>query len=73
MAQRSAGLWSDGSAQTLVEYALLIAILAIGLTAAFVVLRNAIGETIVAVEESVRDTPGGCKNPVPSERNPNCS
>ena len=73
IAQRSARLWSDESAQALVEYAILIAIVAIGLIAASVVFRDGISEIVVAISEAVKDIPNGCKNPVPGEQNPNCS
>lgn len=72
MAPRWARLGSDESGQTFVEYALLIALVAIGLIAASVVFQNELSDLLGAVEEAVRKVPNGCSNPVPGEQNPNC-
>lgn len=73
MRRSALALRSDNSAQALVEYILVIALVAIGLTAVLVVFRNAIGGTIVSVEQALKDAPDGCKNPMPAVKNPNCS
>ena len=66
-------LWSDDSGQGLVEYILIIAVIAIGLTFIILTLRASVGgldETVTAV---LKDVPDGCRNPVPGAKNPNCS
>jgi Flp pilus assembly pilin Flp len=72
MTQRAVRLRSNDSGQALVEYILLIALVAIGLTGILIVFRNAIGGAVVAVEQTLKDAPNGCKNPMPGVQNPNC-
>ena len=73
MEDRARGLWSDDSAQGLVEYVLIIALVAIALGAVLFLLRNALGGTINTVAQTLDDAPDGCKNPIPAVKNPNCT
>lgn len=72
MAHRAARWWSDESGQSLVEYVLLIALVAITLIAVLLLLRGAIGSPINGVTQEINSAPDGCKNPVPAVQNPNC-
>lgn len=66
-------LWSDESGQGLAEYVLIIALVAIALTAVFVLFRNSIGGTVDTIQQTLSNAPNGCKNPVPAVKNPNCT
>jgi pilus assembly protein Flp/PilA len=50
-------LWSDDSGQGLVEYALIIALVAIGLILALLFLRNAIGNIFVDISNELNNAP----------------
>lgn len=47
--------WADESAQGLSEYALIIAIVAVGLLIAMVALREELGKVFVAIKEEVAE------------------
>jgi Flp pilus assembly pilin Flp len=47
--------WADESAQVLTEYALIIAIVAVGLLLAMVALREELGKVYVAIREEVAE------------------
>lgn len=49
--------WSDESGQGLVEYALIIALVAIGLTAVLLVFRNNIGNVFDEISGELNDAP----------------
>jgi pilus assembly protein Flp/PilA len=49
--------WSDDSGQGLVEYALIIALVAVGLIAILVVLRNSIGNVFNNAATQLNNTP----------------
>jgi pilus assembly protein Flp/PilA len=53
----SKNLWSDDSGQGLVEYALIIALVAIGLILALLFLRNAIGNIFVDISNELNNAP----------------
>jgi pilus assembly protein Flp/PilA len=50
-------LWSDDSGQGMVEYALIIALIAIGLIAILVFMRNRTGDVYQAVSDSLQNAP----------------
>jgi Flp pilus assembly pilin Flp len=50
-------LQSDESGQGLVEYVLIIALVAIGLVAAMLIFRNAIGNTFTTVTGELQNAP----------------
>ena len=50
-------LWSDESGQGMVEYALIIALVAIGLIAVLVFMRNRTGDVYQAVADSLKSAP----------------
>lgn len=52
-------LQSDESGQGLVEYVLIIALVAIGLVAAMLIFRNAIGNTFTNVTAVLNNAPAG--------------
>jgi pilus assembly protein Flp/PilA len=54
--------WSDESGQGLVEYALIIALVAIGLIAILLILRNSIGDVFNNASEALQNAPA---NPYP--------
>jgi pilus assembly protein Flp/PilA len=54
--------WSDESGQGLVEYALIIALVAVGLIAILLVLRNSIGDVFNNASEALQNAPA---NPYP--------
>ena len=58
----------------LIEYVLLIALIAIGLTTVILMLGGAIGSGFDSANETITDVagPSGCRNPIPGEKNPNC-
>lgn len=49
--------WNDDSGQGLVEYALIIALVAIGLILALLFLRNAIGNIFVDISDELNNAP----------------
>jgi len=51
------GLWSDESGQGLVEYALIIALIAVGLIAILLVLRNSIGNVFNNAATQLNNAP----------------
>jgi pilus assembly protein Flp/PilA len=51
-------LWSDETGQGLVEYALIIALVAIGLIAILTVLRNSIGTVFKTAATQLNNAPG---------------
>lgn len=51
--------WSDESGQGLVEYALIIALVAIGLVAVLLVFRNSIGNVFDAIALELQNAPAG--------------
>jgi pilus assembly protein Flp/PilA len=55
-------LWSDETGQGLVEYALIIALVAVGLIAILLVLRNSIGNVFNNTAEQLKNAP---TNPYP--------
>ena len=50
--------WTDESGQGLTEYALIIALVAIGLIAIILLFRNAIGNTFSTIRSSLDKAPG---------------
>jgi pilus assembly protein Flp/PilA len=50
-------LWSDESGQGLVEYALIIALIAVGLIAILLVLRNSIGNVFNNAATQLNNAP----------------
>lgn len=50
-------LWSDESGQGLVEYVLIIALVAIGLTLVLLVFRNAIGNIFDVISSTLETAP----------------
>ena len=58
-------LWSDDSGQGMVEYALIIALIAIGLIAILVFMRNRTGDVYQAVSDSLQAAPSSAYTPTP--------
>lgn len=56
-------LWSDDSGQGMVEYALIIALVAIGLIAILVFMRNRTGDVYQAVSDSLQSAPASAFTP----------
>lgn len=56
-------LWSDESGQGLVEYVLIIALVAIGLTLVLLVFRNAIGGIFDVISSTLQDAPNSAYSP----------
>lgn len=56
-------LWSDDSGQGMVEYALIIALVAIGLIAILVFMRNRTGDVYQAVSDSLKSAPASAYTP----------
>ena len=52
-------LWADESGQGLVEYALIIALVAIGLILILTVLRNSIGQVFKTSAGALNNAPSG--------------
>ena len=50
-------LWADESGQGLVEYALIIALVAVGLIAILLVLRNSIGNVFKNASQQLNNAP----------------
>jgi pilus assembly protein Flp/PilA len=57
MRQMLKRLWSDESGQGMVEYALIVALVAIGLIAVFLFLRNSTGEVLNSAADSLQQAP----------------
>ena len=51
-------LWSDESGQGMVEYALIVGLVAVGLIAVFLFLRNATGTVLNTAADSLKNAPG---------------
>lgn len=51
-------LWSDESGQTLTEYALIIALVSIGLILALTAFRDSIGRLFVSIRNTLDNAPG---------------
>jgi pilus assembly protein Flp/PilA len=54
--------WSEDTGQGLVEYALIIALVAVGLIAILLILRNSIGDVFNNASEALQNAPS---NPYP--------
>ena len=54
--------WSDDTGQGLVEYALIIALVAVGLIAILLILRNCIGDVFNYASQALENAPS---NPYP--------
>ena len=50
-------LWSDDSGQGLVEYALIVALVAVGLVAILLILRNGIGDVFNNAATQLNNAP----------------
>jgi Flp pilus assembly pilin Flp len=50
-------LWSDEAGQGMVEYALIVALVAIGLIAVFLYLRNSAGQVLDTAADSLKSQP----------------
>jgi pilus assembly protein Flp/PilA len=57
MRQMLKRLWSDESGQGMVEYALIVALVAIGLIAVFLYLRNSTGKVLDTAADSLSTQP----------------
>lgn len=57
MRQMLKRLWSDESGQGMVEYALIVALVAIGLIAVFLYLRNSTGKVLDTAADSLSKQP----------------
>ena len=51
------GIWTDDSGQGLVEYVLIIALVAVGLVAIISVFRNAIGSLFKTISDTLNAAP----------------
>ena len=58
-------LWSDESGQGMVEYALIVALVAIGLIAVFLYLRNSTGDVLDTAGDSLQNAPAASYVPTP--------
>ena len=58
-------LWSDESGQGMVEYALIVALVAIGLIAVFLYLRNETGDVLDTAADSLAAQPANSYQPTP--------
>jgi len=58
-------LWSDESGQGMVEYALIVALVAIGLIAVFLYLRNSAGQVLDTAADSLAAQPTSGYVPTP--------
>ncbi len=58
-------LWSDESGQGMVEYALIVALVAIGLIAVFLYLRNETGDVLDTAADSLAAQPANAYQPTP--------
>ena len=50
-------IWSDESGQGMVEYALIVGLVAVGLIAVFLFLRNSTGDVLNTASDSLAKTP----------------
>ena len=50
-------LWSDESGQGMVEYALIVGLVAVGLIAVFLFLRNSTGDVLNTASDSLKNAP----------------
>ena len=50
-------LWKDQSGQGMVEYALIVGLVAVGLIAVFLFLRNSTGNVLNTAADSLQKTP----------------
>lgn len=50
-------LWQDQSGQGMVEYALIVGLVAVGLIAVFLFLRNSTGNVLNTAADSLQNTP----------------
>jgi pilus assembly protein Flp/PilA len=57
--------WSDESGQGMVEYALIVALVAIGLIAVFLYLRNSAGQVLDTAADSLSKQPSSGFVPTP--------
>lgn len=57
MRQMLKRLWNDESGQGMVEYALIVALVAIGLIAVFLYLRNSTGKVLDTAADSLSKQP----------------
>jgi pilus assembly protein Flp/PilA len=57
MKQRLTQFWTDESGQGLVEYVLIIALVAIGLIAIMLIFRNSIGDIFSTVSAELNNAP----------------
>jgi len=58
-------MWSDESGQGMVEYALIVALVAIGLIAVFLFLRNSAGQVLDTAADSLKAQPANGYVPTP--------
>jgi Flp pilus assembly pilin Flp len=58
-------LWSDESGQGMVEYALIVALVAIGLIAVFLYLRNETGDVLDTAADCLAAQPANAYTPTP--------
>ncbi|MGH7612756.1 MAG: Flp family type IVb pilin [Gemmatimonadales bacterium] len=58
-------VWSDDSGQGMVEYALIVALVAIGLIAVFLYLRNSAGTVLDTAADSLKAQPSAGYVPTP--------
>ena len=65
MSEMAGQFWRDESGQGLVEYVLIIALIAIGLIAIMVFFRNAIGTVFARASNTLNNAPAA-SFPVPS-------
>lgn len=69
-------MWKTESGQGLIEYALIAALIAIALTLMLLMFQDSIGNGFDTINSGLdagrADGPGGCSNPVPQLKNPNC-
>ena len=57
MKQLMQRIWSDESGQGMVEYALIVGLVAVGLIAVFLFLRNSTGTVLNTAADSLKNTP----------------
>ena len=57
MKQLFKSFWADESGQGLTEYALILALVSVGLVTVLVIFRNAIGNVIDNVIDALKDNP----------------
>ncbi len=58
MKQLFKSFWADESGQGLTEYALILALVSVGLIAVLIIFRDEIGAVIDRVISALRDNPG---------------